>query len=143
MAQVKRFRHVGIVVKQLDKMLTFYSQVFDLNTISRQHEEGVYLETMLGMPGVKVETVKLGVSGEVFLELLQFRNPRETLQSSLDTLGLTHFALEVENVENLCVSILKHGGSLVNAPVETSGRYAKVAFASDPEGNSIEMVELL
>ncbi len=51
-------RHFGIVVRDLERALTFYQQFFDFHILSQNTEEGSFIDSILGFP----ETQEKGVS---------------------------------------------------------------------------------
>ena len=42
------FRHIGIVVNNIEKMLFFYSEILELEIISDEIESGKFLNKILG-----------------------------------------------------------------------------------------------
>lgn len=142
---LKNFRHTGIVINSVDEMLPFYEDFLGLEVLSRQLEKGEYISHMLGMPGVEVETIKMGLpgAGVVFLELLNFPEKEERVLRKLNSLGFTHMALEVEDVDYIYKYMTEKGLDTVDAPCNTAGDFARVFFGRDPEGNLIEFVQIL
>jgi catechol 2,3-dioxygenase-like lactoylglutathione lyase family enzyme len=64
-------------------------------------------------------------------------------RSGIVNAGISHFALTVENLEELYNKMILDG-IIFNAPPQLSpDGYAKVTFCKDPDGNLIELVEVL
>jgi catechol 2,3-dioxygenase-like lactoylglutathione lyase family enzyme len=140
------FRHIGLVVEDLERSLDFYCQQLGFKIRSRQLEKGNYISTMLGFQDAQVETVKLFLEENgSMLELLHFKQPKATASEpkKLNSRGLTHFAITVGNLDRLHKELSSKGIQFVSSPTTTSDNYAKVAFCQDTEGNFLELVEVL
>jgi catechol 2,3-dioxygenase-like lactoylglutathione lyase family enzyme len=136
------FRHVGIVVNNLDKMIWFYTEILEMDVMYDQIEGGVFLNHILNSKDLSPRILKLGKNGSTIVELLFFGNC-ELSDKNLLTNGYTHFALTVNNTENLYQKILINNLSVINEPIVSTDNNVKVFFAKDPENNIIEFVELL
>ncbi len=136
------FRHVGIVVNDLDKQLRFYRDVLELEVYYEKLEEGEFLERILDGPrGVKAYIIKLGKNNQTIVELLDFSNPENQFEynpKTLFRLGYTHFAITVDNIDELSEKV-----DLINAPKINEEGTFKVCFCKDPEGNLIELVQCI
>lgn len=139
-------RHIGLVVQNLEKMLDFYCKTLGFKLRSRQIEKGNYISSMLGLSQAEVETAKLYLeeTGSL-LELLYFHLPSSTHaeKKELHHLGLTHFAISIGDLDQLHQKMSSQGLQFVSPPVTTENNYAKVAFCQDPEGNYLELVQVL
>ena len=143
---IRSLRHFGIVVRDLEQAINFYSGVLGLRVVRRMEEAGPFLDTILNKPGVRVSTVKLGAfKGPTLLELLYFTTPKAASSPcpSLFRSGLSHFALTVENLALLHRNLLEKETKILSAPSRSPDGLALVCFARDPEGNLIELVEEL
>lgn len=131
------FRHVGIVVRDLEKMSKFYQEVIGLDLMYDKIEEGDFLEYIVGKKDARAHIHKLGKNGNTIVELLRWDEIYESEYPKLFTHGVTHFALTVDNVED--TSSKTH--LVIGYPkLSPDGRF-KVVFCHDPEGNLIELVE--
>ena len=66
------FRHTGIVVDDIEKHLELWTKIMGFKVISDNIESGSQIESILGLPNVKVRTVKLSDDLELVIELLYF-----------------------------------------------------------------------
>ena len=140
----KSVRHVGLVVKDVNKSLFFYKSLLGFEVEKDQIESGDYIDFFLGLNNVKVRTIKMSLGSGSMIELLHFDNP----ESDGDPLGLTNFgcthvALTVDNLEALYRNLLKHDIAFVNEPHISPDGKARVAFCRDPNGIFLELVEEL
>ena len=113
---IKNIRHTGIVVRNLEKALKFYEGLGFL-MLNREIEEGPYIEKIVGMKNVIVETVKLKSPCGALLELLQYYSHpsyKNITRQKSNRLGCSHIALTVKNIDELLQYIIKNGGSIVN-----------------------------
>lgn len=140
-------RHTGIVVRDLDAALSFYSDLLGFVEISRADESGAYLDNILDVEDAQLTTVKLSAPGGGGLELLEVRAPHPNGAAipapSTTRPGITHVAVTVSDIEAL-YNLMNGAGVRFNAPPQLSpdGK-VKVTYCCDPEGNYVELVEVL
>jgi catechol 2,3-dioxygenase-like lactoylglutathione lyase family enzyme len=142
---IKEVRHTGVVVRDLEKSVAFYRALGFIED-NRAIEEGVFIDTVVGLQNTKLEWVKLKAADGYLLELLQYHSHparKEIEKQKSNQLGCSHLAFTVDNIEFVCAHIEKNGGSLVNQPVLTNDKKVKVAYCHDIEGNLMEIVEVL
>ena len=128
----------------MKKSLEFYQDFLGLKIIRDMNEEGSYLDNMLSLKNVKVRTVKLGLPEQnTLVELLEFHSHKDDEIRNFYTIGTSHIAFTVENLEKL-YSELSEKNILFNAPPQKSpDGLVKVTFCKDPDGTPIELVEML
>ena len=142
---IKAVRHTGVVVRDLEKSVAFYRTLGFVED-NRATEEGVFIDTVVGLQNTKLEWIKLKAADGYLLELLQYHShpeQKEIEKQKSNQLGCSHLAFTVDNIELVCTHIEKNGGSLVNQPVLTKDKKVKVAYCHDVEGNLMEIVEVL
>lgn len=121
----------------LEKTSKFYREVIGLDLMYDKIEEGEFLEHIVEKKGARAHIHKLGKNGNTIVELLRWDEIYESERPKLFNLGVTHFALTVNNIEN----ILSKTHLVIGFPkLSPDGRF-KVVFCHDPEGNLIELVE--
>ena len=140
-----RVRHVGITVNDLDKMLDFYGNFLGFTNQKVALEQGEYIDNFSGLKNVKVTTAKLSNGkDEVLIELLKYHSHSgQSARSELINAGISHFALTVPNLNLLYENCLKAGIQFNAAPQKSPDGNALVTFCRDPEGNLLEVVEVL
>ena len=142
---IKAFRHFGIVVSDLSKMRDFYAK---LGFVVESHdiESGSFIEQVVDIESAKIEWYKMRSSDGCLVELLKYENDVLPLVSHVkksSEMGISHFAITVDNIDDACDNIVKWGGSLKNLPAISPNGKVKVVYCHDPEGGLIEMVEEL
>jgi len=136
-------RHTGIVVRDIQKSILFYSGL-GMRIKSSEKESGTYVGKLVGLDEVIIEWAKLELADGSLLELLQYHTHPVTEDIELqkaNKLGCSHIALTVANIDSTVKYFTENGG-FVPREVQTSPNgLVKVAYCYDPEGNIIEIVE--
>ena len=135
-------RHVGIVVKDVDRSINFYTKILGFEIKKDQTEEGKYIDTFLGLKNTKVRTVKMTLQDGNMLELLQFKShPEDNEAAFITKVGCSHVALTVSDADSLYETLKSEGIETINKPTLSPDGLAKVFFCKDPDGTWFEMVE--
>ena len=144
---ITAIRHVGIVVRDLNKSLVFYSEVLGLEIYRRYVEEGAFIDELTGLKDVRLEWVKLIIPKGGLIELLQYHShpdPEASAPPKLcpsNALGCSHVALTVSNLDETYSRIRSHGYFAKSAPIVTSNKAAKILYCHDPDGTILELIE--
>jgi len=139
---VKNIRHTGIVVKDLTKIIFFYTELLGLKIENEAEESGKYIDDILSLKNTKVKTVKMSVDDGSIIELLYFESHGQAHKfKNVYDMGYSHIAFTVNDLESEYERLRKKGVRFNSAPQISTDRKAKVVFCEDPEGNMIELVE--
>lgn len=137
------FRHVGIVVKDINKQLKFYKELLGLEIYYQKIEKGYFLESLIDKKDVEPLIFKLGKDGQIIIELLYFNNSEEIQQKDLASPGITHFAITVKDIDGLYKKMKESGVNFLNKPqISDDGKF-KVCFCQDYELNFLELVQVI
>ena len=142
---ITKIRHTGIVVRNLEKAVKFY-EALGFKISSRQVETGSFIDQVVGIKNVKVETAKFIAPCSGMLELLQYHShpvEEEFSKQHSNKLGCSHIALSVVSIEKFLEVISQYGGSIVNRPAKSQCGNYLVAYCHDLDGIIIEIVEEL
>jgi glyoxylase I family protein len=137
-------RHIGITVEDMEKSLGFYRDLLGFVITRDMKESGECIDNFSGIKNILVRTVKMKDADDNLIELLQYySHPEKAQRQPIITIGCSHFAITVEDLDGLYAK-LKSKGILFNAPPQFSpdGK-VKLTFCKDPDGVLIEMVEVL
>jgi catechol 2,3-dioxygenase-like lactoylglutathione lyase family enzyme len=140
---ITKIRHTGIVVRNLEKAVKFY-EALGFKISSRQVETGSFIDQVVGIKNVKVETAKFIAPCSGMLELLQYHShpvEEEFSKQHSNKLGCSHIALQVEELSETLLVVEKLGGTTPRLPATTSDKQYTVVYCHDPEGNIIEIVK--
>ncbi|MFH0965762.1 MAG: VOC family protein [Planctomycetota bacterium] len=138
-------RHAGIVVRDMERMRAFYRDFLGLTEAIDFRERGDFIDTVQGLRGVDVRMVKLKLADGAMIELLEDSGHpvSDTSHRRLCDAGLTHLAFTVADVEEVYRRFQSAGLETLSLPVASPDGKARLFFARDPEGNLMELVEMV
>ena len=136
-------RHTGIVVNNLQKSLDFWCNDLGFQVIRKMDESGTQIDSILGLKGTKLTTAKLGDKNGNQIELLKFHSHQNdsSWKGGVFTTGLTHIALNVNNLSELHVHLCNLGYKFNVEPQVSVDGLVKVTYMHGPEGLLLELVE--
>ncbi|CAB4882736.1 unannotated protein [freshwater metagenome] len=146
---IRSLHHVAIVCDDLERMLDFYCGVMGFERVaSMSWDQGTeVVDQIIGTDNSAAEIAILK-AGNAFLELFQFTapegKPNDPKNSSADR-GVRHAAFDVSDIDAEYERLVA-AGIVFNCPpvlIEVEGRPLKAAYFRDPEGNIMEIQELL
>lgn len=139
-------RHVGVYVSELERMETFYKNVFLMTVIqSRVFTENSLLDELLGNRQAiisKLITPYGGISGTGdMVELVEVcgENAEEHIVGEVFIPGTAHIAFGVDDISATVDRVIKNGGCRKTSIVEIG--INKCCFCVDPEGNWLELIQ--
>lgn len=142
-----RYVHTNIIAKDWRSLSHFYQSVLQCAPVPPPRSlSGDWLERGTGVPGAALEGEHLrlpgcGADGPT-LEIFSYPTSLEKPEPRANRRGLSHLAFLVDDVQTVLQSVLAAGGQpigeVVSADVAGKGRLT-FAYATDPEGNIIEL----
>ena len=149
MINVTKFRHVAIVVEDLDRMINFYVDVLGFELKREIEIESDDFRRGVGLPDAKAKGAHLIVpNSDVEIEMFEFKEQieRNSELSLANHPGYRHIALIVDNLEETYECLEKEGIEFYSEPIHVK-EPANVAgfrfvYFKDPEGNIIELNQL-
>lgn len=138
-------RHIGIVVQDIDVALNFWVDILGFKVVRRELEQGEFIDKLLGLSNVVVTTVKMRSGAGSQIELLKFDSHKDIKEwaGKPYSTGLTHVALEVQDLDKEFQRLLKLGIQFIGNPSISPDGGAKVVYALGPEKLLLEFVEVL
>ncbi len=128
----------------MESSLKFYRDLLGLKIIRDMNEKGDYLNNMLSLENVQVRTVKLGIENDnTLIELLDFKSHVDNEIRNFYTIGASHLALTVRNIDELVKKLSENNIKFNAKPQHSPDGLVKVTFCKDPDGTPIELVEML
>ena len=142
---MKNIRHIGLVVSNLDKALTFYRDLLGLKIQGTTSEEGDFISTIISIDNVKLKTIKLSADdNSTRIELIELLSKIPTNNTEqLSTKGFTHIALTVSNLDELYTKLQNKGIEFTCEPKVSPNGKLKITFCKDFEGNFLELTQEL
>lgn len=142
-----RYVHTNIIAKDSRKLINFYKEVLECRSIGEERDlRGEWLDSMTGIKDAHIAGEHLCLPGYTdkhpTLEIFSYDNMVEAGEGIINRCGLAHLAFEVEEIQSVLEKLLAAGGSQLGELVHTEykdGRKATFVYATDPEGNIIEL----
>ena len=124
-----RMLHTMIRVGDLDRSISFYTEVLGMKLLRRKD-----------YPSGKFTLAFVGYGDEADHTVLELTHNWDTNSYDLGT-GYGHIALAVEDAAAACDAIREKGGNVVReaGPMKHGG--SVIAFVEDPDGYKIELIE--
>jgi len=146
-----KLRHVGMVVNKnyFDETIEFY-KILGFVFSHGKVEDGDYIDNFFKVKGLQIMTWKMSNEFDDCIELIRFENttPYKDEKSKHYTplcfVGLTHIAIQVEDLEKIKEKLVKQGISLECDIQHTPAGLRSacdVLFCRDPNGVFVELVE--
>jgi catechol 2,3-dioxygenase-like lactoylglutathione lyase family enzyme len=134
-------RHVGVVTLNLEKSMNFYSRFFGFSVVNDQLEKGPFIKKILSDEQIEVRTVKMK-NQDFMIEFLSFTETDTLKNKSIKSLGCTHIALTIKDIDNLYQELSLVGVNFLSKPELSEDKKAKVCFMKDPNNEFfVELVE--
>jgi catechol 2,3-dioxygenase-like lactoylglutathione lyase family enzyme len=138
--------HTGLVVKDLDKQLTFYRDTLGMKVIRESSSIAPPGGDHTGVSNARRKLVFLGtVREEHQLELIYYIDPQSPPKSAIgqNQVGSIHLCFKTDNVQDLYDDLLKQGIRFLTPPRVTQGNRSILCYGQDPEENWIEFKQEL
>lgn len=138
--------HVGVTVADMDRAVSFWERLLGTASRDRRVLQGPQLGTMVGYPGIHIESCWLDLPGGVSLELLRYvGRPEAPHDPGTAHPGNVHVCLGVPDMEGAHAHALACGARAVSErPIEVAAgprAGARLAYLRDPDGVTIELVQ--
>ena len=122
-----KFLHVMIRVKDIEKSLNFYQNLFNLELDKKKRLDDCWLYFLTDKEsGFQIE---LTYNDET---------PKDGYQTGT---GFGHFAFGVDSMDEFTKKLNSLGYSYLYEPFDLTGKGSLIAFIKDPDGNEIELIE--
>ena len=123
-----RILHTMIRVGDLDKSLTFYTEVLGMRLLRRND-----------FPEGKFTLAFVGYQDEADGAVLELTHNWGVEKYEIGT-GYGHIALEVDDVYAACDAIRQKGGKIIREAGPMNAGTTIIAFVADPDGYYIELI---
>lgn len=153
------FWHLGIVVRDMERMDAFYTKVIGLEQVTdllvtdtrveEASEEAIRVQELDGLMGIEKTRIIIRHYSDPrhtqFLELMLYPDhPAEQVERAANLpLGWNHLGITVDDLDRVLNAIdAGQGGEVIGGPsVLPEFGSKRYAFIKDPEGNLVELVQ--
>ncbi len=144
---MNRFVHTNLIAKDVPAMIAFYKNALGCSSIGQTRDlNGAWVDRLTGIPNAHIFGEHLALPGYVdggpTLEIFGYDTVISDMAVSIKTVGFSHIAFAVDNVEETLNQVLASGGGLIGEVVNAAypdGRVATFVYVTDPEGNILEL----
>ena len=141
---IKGLHHAGISVRDLDRSIRFYCGLLGMEVQAQGPFEGEAMERITNLDGARGRAAMLR-AGAQCLELFEFATPAprhgENPRPVCDE-GISHVCIQVTDLP-LEYERLKAAGVTFHCPPQPFGEDMRATYARDPDGNVVELLEIL
>ena len=135
-------RHVGLIVKDIDKSYELYRDILGFIPKVDQIEKGEFYEHLTGLISGVARTSKCYSKDGTCIEFIEYQSQSsDNRHKNLTSDGFNHIALNVDDLDSLHERLIGIGLKFINVPKLNPEKTAKVAFCKDFEGNLLELVQ--
>lgn len=142
-----RYVHTNLVAKDWRKLANFYQQVFACVPVPPERDySGETFDRLANLQHARQRGMHLRLPGFTVnaptLEIFEYEPSLEKPETKVNRLGFGHIAFAVDNVQATLTSVLEHGGGQIGEVVtltRADGQRVTVVYATDPEGNVVEL----
>jgi len=133
--------HIAIRVSDIDRSIAFYRDVLGATPLTAPSiRKGPVIDEVFE-PGAQARMCFVGLEvGNI--ELWQFLVPDSPIPpADQPRLGLMHFAVTVDSVDDVAARVVAAGGRLRFPVKNLGGSDARMVYCEDPDGNVFELLD--
>jgi catechol 2,3-dioxygenase-like lactoylglutathione lyase family enzyme len=133
--------HTSFTVSDLKRSVEFYTAVLGF-ALERQFEvQGPGIEAIVGLPGAHLRIAFVSLGG-FRLELIEYVAPAgRKLEMATNNVGSAHIAFTTDDVDRTYEELKAKGIRFRAAPTRSRPDRPRVAYFTDPDGYTLEIVE--
>jgi lactoylglutathione lyase len=124
-----RLLHTMLRVGDLDRSLTFYTEVLGMRLLRRKD-----------YPDGRFTLAFVGCGDESSTAVLELTHNWDTSSYEIGT-GYGHIALGVDDIHATCEAMAAKGGRVVRPPGAMKHGTTVIAFVEDPDGYKVELIQ--
>jgi lactoylglutathione lyase len=125
-----RLLHTMLRVGDLERSITFYTEVLGMRLLRRKD-----------YPGGRFTLAFVGYGEESDATVLELTHNWDTESYEIGS-GYGHIAIGVDDIVGVCDQIRAKGGRVVREPGPMKNGTTVIAFVEDPDGYKVELIEL-
>ena len=142
-----KYVHTNLVAANWRVLAHFYETVFGCVPVPPERDyTGEKFDALANLVGARQRGMHLRLPGFAdnapTLEIFEYQPALEKPETKVNRQGYGHIAFAVDNVQQALALVLEHGGNQVGEVVtltRADGQSVMLVYATDPEGNVIEL----
>ena len=145
--QVRVLNHIAVTVSDTQRSLDFYVVKLGLVQVEQHQLPKSSIDAVFGLTGASGTSTRLQVPGQpdILIDIMEILGAEAgTVVQPLGSIGSTHMAFTVDNLDEAVAELKAKGVSFISEPVTfhlTEGSVT-VCFMHDPDGNYVELEEV-
>ena len=139
-----RYRHTGLVVRNIKKSRKFYCDLLNLKIIQNFIEEGEYFNKLINGNNLRAKVIKAISSDNIYVELIEFINTKKLKvkkPKKYTKVGEIHLCFTVKKIDKLYRKLKRNGVKFLSPPLKSVFDPVKTCFCYDPDFNLIQLVQ--
>lgn len=141
---IRGIHHTSISTGDLDRSLAFYEGLLGVEVLFTSEFSGEEISTITALPGATGRVAMLRAANS-HIELFEYAMPKPASNVPSRPVcnhGLTHICFDVTDLPAE-YERLKAAGVEFHCPPQSLGRSVRTTYARDPDGNVVELQEIL
>jgi catechol 2,3-dioxygenase-like lactoylglutathione lyase family enzyme len=146
---IRGVHHVALSTADLDRLSAFYTDVLGFTVAMKSSwRNRPVIDALIGLKDSAARQVMLQ-AGNAYIEIFEYESPRgkpiDPARPPSDH-GFTHFCLDVQDIDSEFRRLSAAGMTFNCAPPtldELGGRAIRAIYGRDPDGNIIELQEIM
>jgi len=143
---IRSLHHTAISTPDLKRAVDFYRDLFGFEVVLEMDWPQGYagVDLIMGIEGTAAKAVMLR-RDDSMIEIFEFSSPEvksQAVDRPVCDHGITHLCFHVEEIEAE-YERLSQAGMLFHCPPQDSGTGIVATYGRDPDGNVIELLEIL
>lgn len=143
-SEIQSFRHVGIVVSNINIASKIFKDYFGLKLLNKQKiVNGSYISKLVGINNAKIKISVFSSIDKTKYELLEYISKKKKIPLKSNNIGLSHLSLTVKNIDKLYKNKNKYNVKFINPPIISKEDNVKVSYVKIMDEIILELVEEL
>ena len=144
-SEIQSFRHVGIVVSNINVASKIFKDYFGLKLLNKQKiVNGSYISKLVGINNAKIKISVFSSIDKTKYELLEYiSKKKKKIPLKSNNIGLSHLSLTVKNIDKLYKNKNKYNVTFINPPIISKEDNVKVSYVKIMDEIILELVEEL
>jgi glyoxylase I family protein len=144
---IRGIHHVAVSTPDLDRIVNFYVDVMGAETVYEGgwSQGSDIIDEIVGLKNSSCRQAMLKL-GNAYLEFFEYQTPiprpGDPQRPACDH-GYTHFCIDVTDIDSEYKRLMEAGVKFNCAPPDFGGGPIRATYGRDPDGNLIEIQEIL